>query len=148
MSALFLVAHVKRGVELAQEHKLGDEITDILRQHHGTNVIRFFYQKALDAGEQPDMEDYRYPGPRPQTKEAAIVMLADAVEASSRTLNDPTPSRIQSHVQNIVQGIFSAGQLDESQLTFRDLNRISDAFMRILAGIFHHRIEYPEAKPQ
>lgn len=148
MSALILVAHVKRGVELAQEHKLGDEITDILRQHHGTNVIRFFYQKALDAGEQPDVDDYRYPGPRPQTKEAAIVMLADAVEASSRTLNDPTPSRIQSHVQNIVQGIFSAGQLDESQLTFRDLNRISDAFMRILAGIFHHRIEYPEAKPQ
>lgn len=146
MSALILVAHVKRGVELAQEHKLGDEIIDIIRQHHGTNVIRYFYQKALDAGEQPDIEDYRYPGPRPQTKEAAIVMLADAVEASSRTLTDPTPSRIQGHIQNIIQMIFQAGQLDESQLTFRDLNRISEAFMRILAGIFHHRIEYPEVK--
>ena len=146
MSALILVAHVKRGVELAQEHKLGEEIINIIRQHHGNNVIRFFYQKALDAGEQPDMDEFRYPGPRPQSKEAAIVMLADAVEASSRTLTDPTPSRIQSHVQNIVKLIFSEGQLDESSLTFSDLNKISESFMRILAGIFHHRIEYPDHK--
>ncbi len=146
MSAMILVAHVKRGVELAQEYKLGAEITDIIRQHHGNNVIKYFYQKALDSGEQPNIEDYRYPGPRPQTKEAAIVMLADVVEASSRTLADPTPSRVQKHIQNMVQMVFSEGQLDESQLTFRDLNKISEAFMRILTGIFHHRIEYPEAK--
>lgn len=146
MSALILVSHVKRGVELALEHKLGEEIIDIIRQHHGNNVIRYFYQKALDLGEQPDIDEYRYPGPRPQSKEAAIVMLADAVEASSRTLTDPTPSRIQSHVQNIVKLIFSEGQLDESSLTFSDINKISDSFMRILAGIFHHRIEYPEIK--
>ena len=146
MSALILMAHVKRGVDLALDHKLGEEIIDIIRQHHGNNVIRYFYQKALDAGEQPDIEDYRYPGPRPQSKEAAIVMLADAVEASSRTLSDPTSSRIQNHVQSIVKLIFSEGQLDESSLTFSDLNKISESFIRILAGIFHHRIEYPETK--
>ncbi|MBQ4133630.1 MAG: HDIG domain-containing protein [Desulfovibrionaceae bacterium] len=146
MSALILVSHVKRGVELAQEYKLGEEIIDIIRQHHGNNVIKYFYKKALDAGENPNIEDYRYPGPRPQSKEAAIVMLADVVEASSRTLVDPTPSRVQNHIQNMVQMIFSEGQLDESQLTFRDLNKISEAFMRILTGIFHHRIEYPEPK--
>lgn len=144
MSALILVSHVKKGVELAEEHKLGEEITDIIRQHHGTNVIRYFYQKSLNAGENPNIDDYRYPGPRPQSKEAAIVMLADAVEASSRTLTDPTPGRLQSHVENIVKLIFSEGQLDESSLTFRDLNRISESFLRILTGIFHSRIEYPE----
>lgn len=145
MSALILISHAKKGVELAQEHKLGDEITDIIRQHHGTNVIRYFYEKAKDLGEKPNEEEYRYPGPRPQTKEAAIIMLADAVEASSRVLTDPLPGRIQSHVDKIMRGIFSEGQLDESALTFKDLNKLSETFKRIVTGIFHHRIEYPEA---
>lgn len=145
MSALILTAHVKKGTELGEAHNLGQEIIDIIRQHHGTRLIRFFYQKALDAGENPRESDYCYPGPRPQTKEAAILMLADSVEASSRTLTDPTPARIKSHIDNIIKGIFSEGQLDESELTFKDLHKLSENFLRILTGIFHQRIAYPDA---
>lgn len=146
MSALILTSHVKKGTELAEAHSLGQEIEDIIRQHHGTRVIRYFYQKALALGENPRESDYCYPGPRPQTKEAAIVMLADAVEASSRTLTDPTPARIKGHIDTIVKGIFSEGQLDESELTFKDLHRLSENFLRILTGIFHQRIAYPDGK--
>lgn len=146
MSALILLSHVKKGTELAERYKLGQEITDIIRQHHGTRLIRFFYQKALNLGEKPRESDYSYPGPRPQTKEAAILMLADSVEASSRTLTDPTPARIKSHIDTIIKGIFSEGQLDESELTFKDLHFLSENFQRILTGIFHQRIAYPEAK--
>lgn len=148
MSALILTSHVKKGTELAEQHNLGQEIQDIIRQHHGTRVIRYFYQRALALGENPREPDYCYPGPRPQTKEAAIVMLADAVEASSRTLTDPTPARIKSHIDTIVKGIFAEGQLDESELTFKDLHRLSENFLRILTGIFHQRIAYPDAKPK
>jgi putative nucleotidyltransferase with HDIG domain len=147
MSALILIAHVKKGVELARKGRLGQDIVDIIRQHHGTSVIRFFYQKAREqAGDREAVreEEYRYPGPRPQTKEAAIVMLADAIEASSRTLSDPTPSRLRGHIDNIVKYIFSEGQLDESELTFKDLHSLSEAFHRVLTGIFHQRIEYPD----
>lgn len=146
MSALILLSHVKKGTELAERYNLGQEITDIIRQHHGTRLIRFFYQKALNLGEKPRESDFSYPGPRPQTKEAAILMLADSVEASSRTLTDPTPARIKSHIDAIVKGIFSEGQLDESELTFKDLHYLSENFQRILTGIFHQRIAYPEAK--
>lgn len=146
MSTLILNAHVKKGVELAQANKLGQEIEDIIRQHHGTRCMRYFYQKALDAGETPHESDYCYPGPRPQTREAAVVMLADAVEASSRTLNDPTPARIKNHIDSIIKGIFSEGQLDESELTFKDLHKLSETFLRILTGMFHQRVAYPDAK--
>ncbi|BAV91884.1 HD family phosphohydrolase [Candidatus Desulfovibrio trichonymphae] len=144
MSALVLLSHVKKGTELAERYKLGQEIADIIRQHHGTRLIRYFYQKALNLGEKPRDSDYSYPGPRPQTREAAILMLADSVEASSRTLTDPTPSRLKSHIDATVKGIFSEGQLDESELTFKDLHYLSKNFQRILTGIFHQRIVYPE----
>lgn len=146
MSALILLSHIKKGTELAERYKLGQEITEIIRQHHGTRLIRFFYQKALNLGEKPRESDFSYPGPRPQTKEAAILMLADSVEASSRTLSDPTPARIKTHIDTIIKGIFSEGQLDESELTFKDLHFLSENFQRILTGIFHQRIAYPEAK--
>ena len=107
MSALILLSHVKKGIELAERYKLGQEITDIIGQHHGTRLIRYFYQKAVNLGEKPRESDYNYPGPRPQTKEAAILMLADSVEASSRTLTDPTPARIKSHIDTSIKGIFS-----------------------------------------
>ena len=123
---------------------MGDEIGDIIRQHHGTGLIKFFYAKAKELGENPRIEDYCYPGPRPQTREAAIVMLADAVEASSRTLTDPTPARIKTHIDTIMKGIFSEGQLDESELTFKDLHKLSESFARILTGLFHQRIAYPD----
>lgn len=147
MSALILFSHVKQGVELAEEYHLGREITDIIMQHHGTRGAMFFYNKALQMGENPQLQDYSYPGPRPQTKEAAIVMLADSVEASSRTLVDPTPARIRAHVEKIVKGVYAEGQLDESDLTFRDLNKLIDSFVRIIIGLFHQRIAYPEEKP-
>lgn len=144
MSALILHAHVKHGVELAAEHHLGQEISDIIQQHHGTRGAMYFYNKALNMGEKPNLRDYCYPGPKPQSREAAIVMLADSVEASSRTLEDPTPARIRAHVAKIVNSIYAEGQLDESDLTFRDLSRLTDAFVRILTGLFHQRIAYPE----
>ncbi|MEW6187410.1 MAG: HDIG domain-containing metalloprotein [Thermodesulfobacteriota bacterium] len=148
MSALILIAHIKDGVEMAQQQKLDPPIIDIIRQHHGTGLISFFYQKALDlrGGEvtQVSMEDFRYPGPKPQTREAGLVLLADGIEAASRTLVDPTPARIRGLVQKIIQNAFSDGQLDECDLTLKDLSQISASFSKILTGIFHHRIEYPE----
>jgi len=148
MSALILMSHVKDGVELARENKLGAMLVEIIRQHHGTALIKFFYDRAKskeDPGvQQVDERDYRYPGPKPQTREAALIMLADAVEAASRTLTEPTPARIQGMVQKIVNNIFIDGQLDECELTLKDLHNIAKSFNRILAGIFHQRIDYPE----
>ncbi len=148
MSALILMAHVKDGVEMAKENKLGQKLVDIIRQHHGTALMKFFYEKAKSK-EDPgvhsvDERAYRYPGPKPQTREAALIMLADAVEAASRTLTDPTPARIQGMVQKIINNIFIDGQLDECELTLKDLHNIAKSFNRVLAGIFHHRVDYPE----
>jgi putative nucleotidyltransferase with HDIG domain len=147
MSSLIVTSHVKDGVELAKENNLPAPIIDIIRQHHGTCLITYFYQKAKDA-ENPKLEEvreqeYRYTGPKPQSKEAAIVMLADAVEAASKTLTDPTPARVQGMVKRIINNIFVDGQLEECDLTLRDLHQIAKAFVRILTGIFHHRVEYP-----
>lgn len=152
MSALILISHVKKGVELAREHKLGREIEDLIGQHHGTGLISYFFHKAEEQarakGEEPPREEeYRYPGPRPQTKEAGLLLIADAIEASSRVLVDPTPSRLKGHIETIVKKVFADGQLDESELTLKDLHLLSEAFLRILTGIFHQRIEYPGGKP-
>jgi putative nucleotidyltransferase with HDIG domain len=147
MSSLILVSHVKEGLELAREYRLGRRISNIIQQHHGTNLISFFYQKAKDR-EDPQMEQvqegaYRYHGPKPQTKEAGLVLLADAVEAASRTLLQPTPAHLQGLVQKIINSIFTDGQLNECELTLKDLHRIAKSFNPILAGIHHHRVEYP-----
>ncbi len=151
MSSLILTSHVKDGVELAREHKVGREIIDIIQQHHGTNLISYFYHKAKErmlskSGKVSDVkeEDFRYPGPKPQTKEAGLVMLADMVEAASRSLVDPTPARIQGMVQKIINKVFSDGQLDQCELTLKDLHEIAKGFNKTLSGIFHQRIEYPE----
>ena len=148
MSALILIAHLKDGVEIAREQKLGEEIIDILRQHHGTALMKFFYDKAKNQVnadvQQVSERDYRYPGPKPQTREAALVMLADAVEAASRTLTDPTPARIRGMVQKIINNIFIDGQLEECELTLKDMHLIAKSFEIILGGIFHHRVDYPE----
>jgi putative nucleotidyltransferase with HDIG domain len=145
MSALILASHVKKGVELAESSRLGKEISSVIREHHGTRLMSYFFKKALDLGENPQMGDYSYPGPRPQSKEAAIVMLADVVEASGRALRDPTPARIAGHVDKILHDIFVEGQLDEIDLTFKDLHKLSVSFRRILTGLFHQRIAYPDA---
>ena len=146
MSALVLISHVKKGVELAENHRLGQEISSIIREHHGTRLMSFFFQKAVDLGENPRPEDYSYPGPSPRSKEAAIVMLADVVEASSRTLSDPTSARIAGHIDKILRIVFTDGQLDEVDLTFKDLHKLSLCFRRILTGLFHQRIVYPDIK--
>jgi putative nucleotidyltransferase with HDIG domain len=148
MSALILIAHIKDGVETARENKLGRVIIDTIRQHHGTSIIKFFYEKAKQKkGEDAvNIDDFRYPGPKPQTKEAGLVMLADVVEAASRTLDNPTPSRIQGLVQKLINQIFSDGQLDSCELTLKDLHNIAKSFNKILYGIHHHRIEYSESR--
>jgi membrane-associated HD superfamily phosphohydrolase len=132
-------------VEVANEHKLPSEVIDIIQQHHGTSLITYFYQKAKEL--QPYVriaeEDYRYPGPRPRTKVAAIVMLSDAVEAASRTLEDPTPQRIQALTNSVITRIFLDDQLSTCDLTLKDLRVIARSFNLILTGIFHHRIDYP-----
>jgi putative nucleotidyltransferase with HDIG domain len=147
MSALILIAHVKNGVELARENKLGRVIIDTIEQHHGTSLISYFYAKAKAAkGENAvNIDDFRYPGPRPQTREAGIVMLADVLEAASRTLDNPTPSRINGLVRNLINNVFSDGQLDHCELTLKDLTLIADHFTKILNGIHHHRIEYQDS---
>jgi putative nucleotidyltransferase with HDIG domain len=144
MSALILIAHVKNGVDIARKNKLGQVIIETIQQHHGTSLIRYFYTKARSA-KGPDavnIDDFRYPGPRPQTREAGLVMLADIVEAASRTLENPTPSRIQRLVRDLISNVFADGQLDHCELTLKDLDRIATSFNKILNGIHHHRIEY------
>lgn len=152
MSSLILNAHVKDGVELAKGQKLGKKILDIIQQHHGTSLVSFFYQKAKEKGnpgvESINEKDYRYLGPRPQTKEAGIVMLADAVEAASKTLSEPTSSRVKGLVSRIINGIFTDGQLDDCELTLKDLHYIEESFGRILTGIFHQRLEYPDSQEE
>lgn len=149
MSALILISHVKEGAELAKQYKLGDEIIDIIQQHHGTSLIKFFYKKALELHESNSKEDidekkFRYPGPKPKTKIAGIIMLADVVEATSRTLTEPTPSRIKGLVKNLIESVLNDGQLDECRLTLVELNTIRNSFTNTLNSIFHHRIEYPK----
>lgn len=145
MSSLIIASHVKDGVEIAKEFKLPSSVIDVIRQHHGTSLITYFFQKAKDL--QPfapiSEDDYRYQGPRPRTKIAAIVMLADAVEASSRTLEDPSPQRIQALTNSVITRIFLDDQLSKCELTLKDLREIAKSFNLILTGIFHHRIGYP-----
>lgn len=145
MSSMVIVSHVKEGVELARQHKLPPSIIDIIQQHHGTGLIAYFYQKAKDhdLGDHPLQEDYRYPGPKPQTRIAALVMMADAVEASSRVLTDPTPARIDALVDRIINHIFLEGQLDECELTLKDIYEIKKRFSYTLTGILHKRVDYP-----
>ena len=146
MSSMILISHVKDGVELARQYKMPKQIVDIIQQHHGTSLITYFYQKALEQTKDdlPLQEDYRYPGPKPQTRVAAIVMMADAVEAASRSLAEPTPARITALVDKIINHIFLDGQIDECELTLKDISEIKKRFIYILTSIFHRRIEYPE----
>ena len=146
MSSLILISHIKNGVEIARENKLGQIIIDAIRQHHGTSIIKYFYEKARQqkGDGSVNIDNFRYAGPKPQTREAGLVMLADVVEAASRTLDNPTPSRIQGLVQNLINNIFFDGQLDECELTLKDLHKIASSFDKILYGIHHHRIDYTE----
>lgn len=148
LSALIIAAHVKDGLELADQYRLPRPVRDIIAQHHGTSLISFFYQQALAGCEMrtPVLEQqFRYCGPKPQSKEAGIVMLADAVEAASRSLSRPTPARIKSLVNHIIQEKIADGQLDECTLTFSEVHEIEEAFCRLLGAMLHSRVEYPSS---
>lgn len=149
MSALIIRSHVKEGLELARQHKLPKIMEDMISQHHGTALIEYFYDKACkeaeeDEGSEVDESLYRYPGPKPQTREAGILMLADGIEAACRTIAEPTHDRIQGLVQKMINKVFSSGQLSECELTLQDLHIIAKCFTRILTGIYHQRIAYAE----
>ncbi|MGB9660881.1 MAG: HD family phosphohydrolase [Moorellaceae bacterium] len=147
LSTLIISCHVKDGLDLAREYHLPEVVQDIIAQHHGTTLISFFYHKACEKNHsgEVDEEDFRYESPKPQSKEAAIVMLADSVEAGIRSLPKLTPGRMEGFVRKIIKEKLEDGQLENSNLTFRELAIISDAFVRVLNGIFHSRVEYPEA---
>jgi len=147
LSKTIIVAHVKDGVELISKHKLGREILAGVKEHHGTTRINYFYNKALnqaDENENIKEEDFRYPGPKPQFKESAILMLADSIEAAARTIDEPSPLKIRTLIDNMVDSKFTDGQLNECHITFSEITRIKDSFYKILVGVYHHRVEYPK----
>ncbi len=147
LSTLIITSHVKDGLDLAREYKLPRAIEAIIEQHHGTGLVSYFYQRALES-DRPELvaeSDFRYDSVKPQSKEAALVMLADSVEAAIRSLQKSTPGRLEGLTRKIIKEKLHDGQLDECDLTFKDLDRIAAAFVRVLGGIFHSRIEYPES---
>lgn len=145
MSALILASHVKEGVELARSEKLPRAVIDAIREHHGRTVMAYFYQKALeyDSRDSVNVEDFRYPGPRPSSKETALIMLADSCEAAVRSLKDPTAAKIRAVVQKIVNMRLSDGELDGSGLTLNDIALVRERFVQLLTSVFHPRIAYP-----
>lgn len=150
MSAKILFSHVKNGVRLAREYNLGNKITSVIEQHHGTTLVSYFFNKAKKS-ERPEHDhvneaEFHYPGPKPQSREAAIVMLADACEAATRSISEPTPAKIQTMVHSIINRRFLEDQFSECDLTFSDLRVIEDSFTRTLVSLYHHRIEYPGQK--
>jgi hypothetical protein len=149
ISRLVIINHVKEGIELAHKYKLNPVVEEFIGQHHGTSLMYYFYRRALEDAEvqedvEVDEEGYRYPGPKPQRKEVAVVLLADSVEAASRSLAEPTPERITELVHKIINNKFIDGQLDLCELTLVDLHKIASTFIRILSAIYHSRIQYPE----
>jgi putative nucleotidyltransferase with HDIG domain len=157
MSSLIIQNHVKKGMALAREHSLPEEVVDFIPQHHGTTRIDFFYRKALTlAGNSSDEtkideineEDYRYPGPKPQTKETGILMLADSIEAAARSLEDPAPQKLEVLIDDLIKKRFEEGELDECPLTLKDLTKIKKAFLGVLVGVYHGRVKYPEVEKE
>ena len=152
MSTLVIIAHIKDGADLARQHHLPQPIIDMIQQHHGTMLMEYFYdrahtQQAADPnGSEIDENLFRYPGPKPQTKEAAVLMLADAVESASRTLVDPTPGRIEGLVRDLAQRRLQGGQFDESGLTLRELGAIERSLVMSVASIYHGRLKYPDQR--
>ncbi|MBI4313436.1 MAG: HDIG domain-containing protein, partial [Candidatus Omnitrophica bacterium] len=146
MSSLIIVNHVKEGIELARAHKLNQAIVDFIPGHHGTSIIYYFYRRALEQVEDEKLlneENFRYPGPRPQARETAVAMLADSSEAACRALPQRNPAKLRAVVRRIINNKFIDGQLDDCDLTLRDLEKIADAFVRVLTGIYHSRVPYP-----
>jgi putative nucleotidyltransferase with HDIG domain len=146
-SVRVIAAHIEDGVKLARQHRLPQALIDFIPMHHGTMHVGFFYEKALRQKRlkgEVNENDFRYPGPRPNTKETAIVMLADGIEASTRAIQEPTVEKIEANVDSLMKMRLLEGELDESNLNFRDLNKIKESFMKILVGVHHSRLQYPD----
>ena len=146
MSRLVIFNHVKEGIDLAHKSHLNQRIIDFIPEHHGTGLMYYFYQKAL-AEEHPEgleEKDYRYPGPKPQSKETAIVLLADSVEGATRAMDEHTPQSIEDVVRKVINNKFIDGQLDECNLTLREIDTIASTFVRVLSAMYHGRVQYPE----
>ena len=147
MSSIILANHVKQGIELAREHKLPPRIIAVIPQHHGTGLMKYFYYKARTTAPDPESaaleSEFRYPGPKPQTKEAGIIMIADSVEAASRTVQEPTPTKLRNMIDMIISRLRDDGQLDECDMTLRELRLVADSFVKTLLAIQHHRVSYP-----
>lgn len=149
LSTLIIINHVKIGLEMAEKAKLPQEIKDLIAQHHGTTLVKYFYLTMKNNAEDPDSvkeEDYRYPGPKPKTREAGIMMLADSVEAAVRSISDPTQGKVEAMVYKIFKDKLEDGQLDECDITFSDVSKIRRNFLKTFGSIYHERIEYPEDK--
>jgi putative nucleotidyltransferase with HDIG domain len=144
VSTAILTAHPHDGVEMAVRERLPEEIQEIILQHHGDSPVLYFYDKAARQGGDVDVADFRYDGPRPRSREAAIVMMADTIEAAARAAGDSSPEKLAQLIRKMIHGKLEDGQFDESLLTFSELSRISDAFLTVLNGVYHDRIEYPE----
>jgi len=144
LSHLIIQDHVKSGIEMARRNRLPLLIQDVIPQHHGTRVQKYFYHKSKDMGEELSENEFRYSGPKPQFKEAGIIMLADAVEAAARSMKNPTAGRIKTMVEEVISGIYNERELDESGLTLKDLEAIAEEFTKVLFSMFRSRIEYPK----
>ena len=152
MSTLIIIAHVKEGVELARQYNLPQPIVDIIAEHHGTTLVEFFYRRATELsqtdpnGTEIDEQNYRYPGPKPSSRESAVLMLSDAVESASRTLTEPTPARIASLVHDLAMKRLLDGQFDECGLTLEELELIERSLVKSLTAVYHGRVKYPDQR--
>ncbi|MBI4744007.1 MAG: HDIG domain-containing protein [Actinobacteria bacterium] len=148
LSCLIITAHVKEGIEMAKENKLPQEIVDIIQEHHGTTLVTYFYHRAKEkiVKQKITEDEFRYSGVKPKTKEAALVMLADSVEAAARTIVKPSLNKLEQLTRKIIFGKLEDGQLDESELTLADLDKVIKSFAQVLFSVYHKRIEYPEGK--
>jgi hypothetical protein len=150
LSTLIIIGHVKDGVALAEQYGLPRPIIDFIQQHHGTTLVEYFYRQASESkksdpnGSEVDESSFRYPGPKPQTKEAGILMLADAVESASRVLVEPTPSRIENLVDEITMKRLLDGQFDECGLTLKEVHAVSESLAKSLTAVYHGRVKYPD----
>jgi cyclic-di-AMP phosphodiesterase PgpH len=146
ISSLVIMSHVKEGIALARAYKIPEEIIRFIPEHHGTSLIKYFYMRALEQNEEevPSPEIYRYPGPRPHSRETVIAMLADSSEAASRALEEPSYERLRDVVEKVVNSKFTDGQFDNAPVTLADLRKIINSFAHSLSAIYHVRIEYPE----
>jgi hypothetical protein len=152
MSRLIIVAHVKDGADLARQHHMPKSIIDFIEQHHGTTLVEYFYRRAAQQSEvdpnrgEVEEHSYRYPGPKPQTKEAGVLMLADAAESASRTLVDPAPARLEGLVRDIAMNRLLDGQFDDCGLTFQELRVVEESLVKSLIAVYHGRVRYPDQR--